>query len=73
MLQNVPADQNEDALAPEGRSNCARCVECNRPPDDFDLHRMDALLSRGVGGGGYSDNVDGRELKVLRSILVNAG
>jgi hypothetical protein len=44
-----------------------------RQPDDFDLDRMDVLLSRSVRGRRYGDNVNRRQIESGGSCLVDAG
>ena len=73
MLQDIAADEHDQSLRGQWCSDCARRAYSDRQTDDFDLDRMDVLLSRSMRGRSDGYNVNRRQIEPGSSRLVDAG
>ena len=73
VLQDTAADEHNQSLRGQWRSDGARRTDGDRQSDDFDLDRMDILLSRSVRRRSDDDHVNRRQIEPGRRRLVDAG
>ena len=71
MLEHISAKQHQNALRSQSSTDCTWRVDGDRQADNLDLNRIHVLIDGSVRGGGDLDNVDCRQLQLIRGILVN--
>lgn len=73
MLQDIATYEDDEPLRSQGSSDRTRRTYRDGQPDDFNLNRMDVLLSRRVRRRGHGHNVNRWQIESGSRGVVNAG